>query len=81
MEDKTKKQRYEYVLNEKGLVELVPVEGEPTGIVDSFLNDLVTLVRPFSLKEKRALILLAKEMNEDLIAKEQAAKKAKKETN
>lgn len=75
-----KKQRFEFVLDEETmLVKKVPVDGEPVGIVDCLLNDIVTFVRPFSLKEKRALILLAREMNSDLVAKEKAAKEAKKQ--
>lgn len=74
-----KQQKFEFVLDEETmLVKKVPVDGEPVGIVDCLINDIVTLVRPFSLKEKRALILLARDMNSELVAKEKAAKEAKK---
>ena len=71
-------QKFQFVLNERGLVEKVPIEGKATGLKDCLVNDLVTFIRPFSLKEKQALILLAKEMNEERVAKETQDKAAKK---
>lgn len=73
----SKKQKFEYVLDENLVVQRVPVEGEACGLVDCLLNDL-RLLLPFTPAQKRALLVYAEYANQDINAQKAKAKETKK---